>query len=485
MLRPAEPLCEGTWTLAIGLLWNEDPRAKGALRRLSPEAWEELAGYVEKEGLGGGRTSPAGGAVGPGPARVRNATVGAMQAKERSHSTRQLVLATIAFTSAFYVWALYGPLSPDLQHDLKLTEVQLAWLVAIPVVLGSVMRVPMGVLTDRYGARRTFPALLGFTALPLLALAAWHSSFWSLAGLGFLLGFAGSSFAIGVPFVSRWYGKERQGFALGIYGMGMGGTVLTALTAPTLAQRFGLATVFIVAAVLVVTMAVVFSVVAEEPPTPRPKVTSLVAPFRIFGVSGRAWALTLFYFVAFGGFVAMFLYLPKLLVGVHDLSKADAGARAAGFALLAVLARPLGGYLSDRIGARKVLLISFTATSLLAVGLAFGYANIVAITLCCLTLAVAFGLGTGAVFKLVAAWFPEQVGAVTGVVGAAGGLGGFFPPLVMALVKSLTGSYTLGFVLFAVVAAACLIVLQGFDRPRTKRQRRANVTHSGPTATRS
>lgn len=382
-----------------------------------------------------------------------------MAETEAPGSARALALATIAFFTCFYVWALFGPLSPAIQHDLRLSEVQLGWLVAIPVVLGSLLRIPMGVLTDRYGARATFPLLMGFSALPLIAIAVWHGSFSSLLGFGFLLGFAGSSFAVGIPYVSRWFPKERQGFALGVYGMGMGGTVLTALTAPTIAQLWGLSTPFAAGAVLVLLVGAGFWWLAKEPSTPRPPVTSLSAPFQVFRTEARAWALTLFYFLAFGGFVAMFLYLPKLLVGVHQLTKADAGARAAGFALLAVLARPLGGYLSDRFGAQQVLLMSFAGTAVLAVGLAFGYASMVPLTICCLALAVMFGLGTGAVFKLVAAEFPAQVGAVTGVVGAAGGLGGFFPPLVMAGVKSITGSYALGFALLAFTAAASLAVV--------------------------
>nr|MBA2348468.1 MFS transporter [Solirubrobacterales bacterium] len=174
--------------------------------------------------------------------------------------------------------------------------------------------------------------------------------------------------------------------------------------------------------------------------------------------SARAWALTLFYFVAFGGFVAMFLYLPKLLTGVHELSKTDAGSRAAGFALLAVLARPAGGLLADRMDPRRVLRYCFAATIVLAVVLAFTYEEMVPLTVACLSLAVALGLGTGAVFKLVAKWFPEQVGAVTGVVGAAGGLGGFFPPLVMGAVYAKTDSYTIGFLLLALVAVAAFVV---------------------------
>lgn len=385
-----------------------------------------------------------------------------------SRELRALALATFAFLACFYVWSLFGPLSPALQHDLKLSEVQLGWLVAVPVVLGSLMRVPMGVLTDRYGARRVFPSLMAFTALPLLALAAWHASFATLIGFGFLLGFAGSSFAIGVPYVSRWFGSARQGFALGVYGMGMGGTVITALTAPTIAQRWGMTTMFVIGAVVVVAVGVVFLVAAEDAPVARPAVTSFLAPFRVFRSEWRAWALTVFYFLAFGGFVAMYLYLPKLLVGVYALSKTDAGVRAAGFALLAVLARPLGGYLADRIGAQRVLAVCFTGTALLAAALAAGYTNIAVLTAACLSLGVMFGLGTGAVFKLVALEFPQQVGAVTGVVGAAGGLGGFFPPLVMAFVESATGSYSLGFALLALTAAGCVAVLWRLGRPRPR-----------------
>lgn len=379
-------------------------------------------------------------------------------------SARMLAAATLAFFFCFFAWSLLGPLGPDLQDHLGLSDVQLSAMVAVPVILGSVMRVPMGMLTDRHGARRVFGGLMVWTLAPLVALAIWHDSFAAVIAFGFLLGFAGASFAVGVPFVSRWYPPARQGYALGIYGMGMGGTVLAGLTAPKIADTWGLAAPFLVAAGLVAAVAVAFLAVAREPPVPRPPAKSLLAPLAVFRTSRRAWALTLFYFLSFGGFVAMFLYLPKLLTGVYDLSKTDAGARAAGFALLAVLARPVGGSLSDRIGADRVLRWSFLATAALAAALAATYTHIVPLTALCLTLAVAFGLGTGAVFKLVAAWFPQEVGAVTGVVGAAGGLGGFFPPLVMAAVKSATGGYALGFLLLAVVALACLAVLAPLGR---------------------
>jgi NNP family nitrate/nitrite transporter-like MFS transporter len=221
-----------------------------------------------------------------------------------------------------------------------------------------------------------------------------------------------------------------------------------------------------VATVLVAVMAVAFALLARDAPREqrRGPAPGRFAALSVFRSSGRAWALTLFYFMAFGGFVAMFLYLPKLLTGVHELTKADAGARAAGFALLAVIARPTGGVLADRIGAARVLLVSFVGVSVLALVLAAVYTDMVGLTICCLTMAVLLGLGTGAVFKLVPEWFPDRVGSVTGVVGAAGGLGGFFPPLVMGVVKSATGGYGLGFVLMALVAFICLGVLWAVGR---------------------
>jgi MFS transporter, NNP family, nitrate/nitrite transporter len=377
---------------------------------------------------------------------------------------RQLVLALTAFTVTFYGWALLGPLGPDIQDDLGLSDVQLSIAVAVPVLLGSIMRIPMGVLAERFGGRRVFTWLLAYSIAPLVALALVHDSFGAIIALGFLLGFAGSSFAIGVPFVNRWYPPERQGAALGIYGAGMGGTVLAGLTAPRIVDAASISAAFLVAAALMAVALVVWIALAADAPVP-PRNASLRDPLAVLRSGGRAWALVLFYFLAFGGFVALYLYLPKLLTGVHDLSKTDAGTRAAGFALLAVIGRPLGGIVSDRIGAERVLLVCFVAVLVLALVLAGTYESMVPLTICCLTMALALGLGTGAVFKLVPVWYPDTVGAVTGVVGAAGGLGGFFPPLVMGVVKSATGGYAVGFVLMALVALACLIVLRTLTTP--------------------
>jgi NNP family nitrate/nitrite transporter-like MFS transporter len=378
---------------------------------------------------------------------------------------RALSLATAAFTVSFFAWSLLGPLGPDLQDEIGLSEIQLSIVVAVPVLMGSLMRIPLGVLTERFGGRVVFTALMAFTLLPLAALAAYHESFAALVVFGFFLGFAGASFAVGVPFVNRWYPPARQGLALGLYGMGMGGSVIAGLTAPRIVDAWGLTGPFLVAIAVVAVTAAAFGLLARDAPRagPPPR-QGLLSPFRLFRDRPAVWAPVLYYFLAFGGFVAMFNYLPKLLTGVHDLDKPDAGARAAGFALVAVVARPLGGWLSDRIGADRVLRISFAGTMVLAALLGPLYEDMVPLTIFALTMAAAFGLGTGAVFKLVAQDFPDRVGAVTGLVGAAGGLGGFFPPLVMAAVNSITGSYLLGFFLLSLTALACLVVLEARRR---------------------
>lgn len=384
-----------------------------------------------------------------------------MSTFEPRGNTRALVLATLAFTVSFYAWSMLGPLGPDLQDLMALSELQLAMLIAVPVLLGSLLRIPLGVITDRHGGRKVFTWLMALTLIPLTGLAIWHESFPWVIGCALFLGLGGASFAVGVPFVSRWYPASQQGMALGLYGMGMGGTVLAGLTAPRIADAWGVSAPFIFGIVLVAAMAVIFGLLARDAPVPRATASGgMFSAVTVFRERPAAWAPTFYYFVAFGGFVAMFAYLPKLLTAEHALDKPDAAARAAGFALIAVVARPIGGWLADRIGVDAVLSASFIGSAVLAVGLAFGYSSMVPLTVCALAIAAAFGLGTGAVFKLVAQDFPDRVGAVTGVVGAAGGLGGFFPPLVMAMVNSVTGSYLLGFVLLAITACIALLVLR-------------------------
>ena len=369
-----------------------------------------------------------------------------------ARAPRNLGLATVAFALCFTAWGLIAPLAKKFEDQYGLSSTRTAVLIAIPVVLGSLLRIPVGQLTDRRGGRRMFSLLLVVSALPALALG-YANSFWTLVGVGFLLGIAGSSFAVGVPFVAGWYEKERQGFAVGIYGMGNIGTAVAAFSAPAIVNHWGRhALGWIVAAVLV-GGAVLFWFGATDPPA-RPA-------FRyreVLKAGWRLYRLALFYFVTFGGFVAMALFLPKLLSDWFDYSKTDAGLRAAGFTVFATFARPFGGWLSDRLGPYPVLVLGFAGIAVDA-GVLAAIAHdptIVPVTVACLSMATFLGIGNGAVFKMVPHEFPENTGAATGIVGAAGGLGGFFPPLLMGVVKDELGSYALGFVGLLVFTACCL-----------------------------
>jgi len=369
-----------------------------------------------------------------------------------------LALATIAFSLCFAVWSLISPLASQFQKSLGLTDTQTALLLALPVILGSLARVPMGILTDHLGGRRVFTALIAFSILPVVFMGFANSYAMMLVG-GFFLGMAGSSFAIGVPFVSRWYSAQSQGTALGIYGMGNIGTAVAAYSVPWIAANYGTRYAFWVFAPVLAVYAVMFWLLAEDAPSP-PKPSSLAQNLQLVRRERLSWVFSLFYFVTFGGFVAFSIFLPKLLVDWFALSKTDAGLRTAGFVVLATLARPLGGYIADRIGGARLLALVFGIGPFLALVLAYEALapQMVAVTLAILILAVLLGLGNGSVFKLVAQYFRRNTGVVTGIVGAAGGLGGFFPPMVMGAVHDLTGSYAIGLLLLAVFLVGCLAV---------------------------
>jgi NNP family nitrate/nitrite transporter-like MFS transporter len=369
-------------------------------------------------------------------------------------ASRNLILATVAFAVAFVGWSLIAPLGKRFQDDLDLTNTRTLMLTAVPVVLGSLLRIPVGALTDRLGGRVMFPVVLAVSAIPA-AVFGFVDGYAALIVVGFFLGIAGSSFAVGVPFVAGWYPKERQGFALGVYGMGNIGTAVAAFGAPAIVDWLGREALGIVAAVLLLATALVFYRMAEDPPR------GPAVDYRAVLRSGwKLWRLSLLYFVTFGGFVAMAVFLPKLLRDWFDISLTNAGLRAAGFTVVATLARPVGGFLSDRIGSATVLVFVFVGAGLDATWLAYisGDPTWVPVTIACLTLAGFLGLGNGAVFKAVPLDFPQATGAATGIVGAAGGLGGFFPPVVMGIVKDHFDTYALGFVGLLVFAVICLVV---------------------------
>jgi NNP family nitrate/nitrite transporter-like MFS transporter len=378
-----------------------------------------------------------------------------MAETSRPGSGRALFLSTTAFAVSFAVWGLIAALAPTFTQLYNLTATQKSMMIAVPVLLGSVGRIFAGLAADRFGGRNVFSFLLVFSAVPAIAIG-FSTSFTQLLIFGLLLGVAGTTFPVGVGFTSRWFAPEKQGTALGVYGMGNIGQSVAVFFAPVLALWLGdWRTVFFIFAAVSLIWGVVFFLLAKnDATTARPR--TLAESLSPLKRSKVAWVLSLFYFLTFGGFVALALYMPTLLREIFNLSPTDAGARTAGFVVLATFMRPVGGNMADKVGGAKVLVFVFIAIAVLSLLLSAG--SIVPFTVGALGCAAALGLGNGAVFKLVPQYFPKETGTVTGLVGAFGGLGGFFPPLELGLVKDAFGSYTLGFVLLSLFSLLCLIV---------------------------
>jgi NNP family nitrate/nitrite transporter-like MFS transporter len=373
----------------------------------------------------------------------------------RPGAGRALFLSTTSFAVSFALWGLIAALAPTFSQIYGLSAKSKSLLIAIPVLLGSLGRLPAGMLADRFGGRRVFAALLVLSSIPA-ALVGLSTSYSQLLWLGLALGLAGTTFSVGVGFTSKWFASDKQGTALGIYGMGNIGQSITVFCAPVLALYWGSwRPVFFVFAAVSLVWGLFFYLTARDAAmTAKPK--TLAENLGVLRRSPLAWVLSLFYFITFGGFVAFSIYLPTLLKDLFKLSATDAGARTAGFVMLATLTRPLGGWLADRVGGARVLVGVFAGVAVL--GLLMGCPYMPTFTVGALGCAAALGLGNGAVFKLVPEYFPKETGTVTGLVGAFGGLGGFFPPLVLGVIRDATGGYALGFVLLALSALGCLIV---------------------------
>jgi len=361
-----------------------------------------------------------------------------------------VALGTISFTVCFAAWGLIGAFAPHFRETYHLSPSETALLIAVPVLLGALARIPMGILTDRFGGRAIFSILMATVALPVWFVPQ-QANYSGLLAVALLLGLAGSSFAIGVGYVSRWTPPERQGSALGIYGLGNIGQSVAVFLGPVLAAQIGISAVYHGVAVLLVFWAGVFALLARNAPAPvRAQPKGLGVMLEVLRHERLSWLLAAFYFLTFGGFVAFSIYLPTLLKDEFRLSPAEAGFRTAGFVVLATLLRPLGGWLSDRIGGARVLSAVFLGVAPFALLLA--WPSMIPFTVGALGCAALLGLGNGAVFKLVPQYFPNQTGTVTGFVGAMGGLGGFFPPLLLAFFRSRTGAIWPAFLLLASVA---------------------------------
>lgn len=375
---------------------------------------------------------------------------------------RNLLLATLASTMGFWAWTIIGPLAKTYAANMNLGAGQTSILVAMPILVGAVARVPVGAMTDRYGGRLMFTVILGVTAplVVLTALVGQMNNFGMLVLVAFFLGIAGTVFAIGIPFCSAWYESHRKGFATGVFGAGMVGTAVSAFFTPRLVTGIGYMGAHILIAVLVAVMAVMCWLFLRESPTRRGvEPTPMMPKLKVaFGLK-ETWLLCFMYAIVFGAFVAFSNYLPTYLGNVYNFDATGAGTRTAGFAAAAVVARPIGGTLADKVGPKLVSIASYVGAGVLAVVVAFQpdaehvYGPIF------ILMALFLGLGTGGVFAWVArASEPRTVGTVSGIIAAAGGLGGYFPPLVMgATYNEAQNSYFVGLMLLALFCLLGLI----------------------------
>jgi len=372
-----------------------------------------------------------------------------------------LICAFLYFDISFMVWVMLGALANSIVPDFNLQPAQKGLMVSVPLLSGALLRLPLGLLTDHIGARRTAMLGLVLTLVPLLLGWLWADSFGRLIVVGLMLGVAGASFAVALPLASRWYPPHYQGIAMGIAGAGNSGTALATFFGPRLAEVWGWHAVLGLALIPVVLTMIVFYLLAKDSPSqPAPK--PLAAYAAILG-ERDTWWFCLFYSVTFGGFVGLASFLNIFFFDQYGLTRVQAG----NFATLCVVAgsflRPVGGYLADRVGGIRMLTILLTGIGLLMAGMTLlpllGWATLLLFA----TMAL-LGMGNGSVFQLVPQRFPKELGVITGVVGAAGGIGGFFLPNLLGSLKQITGTFAGGFVIFAVIAFGSAVALLHVSR---------------------
>ena len=393
-----------------------------------------------------------------------------------------LVAALVYFDVSFMVWVILGPLAPFLRDELALSATQQGLLTASPLLGGSLFRPVLGLVADRVGGRRTALMGLVFTIVPLYGGWRWAESLWHFYVLGLLLGIAGASFAVALPMAARWYPPKYQGLVMGIAGAGNSGTLLATLFAPRVAERLGWAAAFGFAILPVVAAIAIVAVMARDSarstaPTPLSSYAAVLREADTFWLAG-------FYSLTFGGFVGLASFLTTFFHEQFGLSRVAAG----DFTTVVVVAgsalRPVGGWLADRIGGYRMLI------ALLA-GFSICFASVTATSSVAVALMLLFvgmgllGMGNGAVFQIVPQRFPATLGIVTGVIGAAGGLGGFMLPTLLGVTKDVTGGYAAGLWLVAAAFLAGAVALLELGTRWSRRWPQSVVQQSGVFAYRA
>jgi len=367
----------------------------------------------------------------------------------------QLSLQTTSLIVGFMVWVLLSSLMTFIKEDILLTPVQVSIVTAVPVILGSVLRIPLGFYTDRFGARIIFIISFLILLFPIFYIST-ANTFIDLVIGGLFLGVGGATFSIGVTSLPKYYSKERQGFINGIYGVGNAGTAITTFGAPILAKSIGWQDTVRLYLILLLAFIVLLFVFGDRKEVRVKK--SMMEQIQGVYKNATLWFLSLFYFITFGAFVAFTVFLPNFLVTFFGLDPVDAGIRTGIFIVLATAMRPIGGFLADRFNPFVILMIVFIFVSLSGILLAFS-PDITWYTVGALSVAVSAGIGNGTIFKLVPFYFSNQAGVVNGVVSAMGGLGGFFPPLLLTAVNNMTGQYAIAFMLMSEFALVSFVIV--------------------------
>ncbi|MEK7678017.1 MAG: nitrate/nitrite transporter [Verrucomicrobiota bacterium] len=367
-----------------------------------------------------------------------------------------LLSAFLYFDVSFMVWVLLGALGNYVAADFALSPAQKGFMAAVPLLGGSLLRLVFGQLTDRIGGKRTGCIGLVATLIPLLAGWLWADSISKVYLVGLLLGVAGASFAVALPMASRWYPAKYQGLAMGIAGAGNSGTLLATLFAPRLAEAYGWHAVFGLAILPLSIVTVIFVIFAQDAPQPAGRQSS--AEFLAVLKERDTYLFSFFYGVTFGGFVGLASFLSIYLRDQYGVSKVQAGDLASLCVLSGSFLRPVGGWLADKLGGLRMLTILYGLVGLLVLAVAQTTSLVVAIPLFFLVMAC-LGLGNGSVFQLVPQRYGKQVGAATGILGAAGGLGGFLLPTLLGSFKQAAGSYAVGLMAFAGLAVVALVSL--------------------------
>ncbi len=373
---------------------------------------------------------------------------------KRAHLT--LFAAFLHFDVSFMIWVILGPLALFIAKDLDLSIAQKAFLVSIPPLGGAFFRIILGYLSDRFGAKIIGTASMAITMLPLAIGYLAGSTYGQMLAVGFLLGIAGASFAVSLPLASRWYPPEQQGIAMGIAGAGNSGTVLATFFAPILAAKYGWHATMGLATIPVLVTLAVFAFCASDSPThPKPKTFSDYAAVL---KQADIWWFCFFYSITFGGFLAMVSYLAIYFNTAYGVDKVAVGVLVAIASFIGSMLRPVGGYIADRIGGVALLRVMYVVFAVLCVGISFS-PPLATCQLLVFAAVGSLGMMNGAVFQIVPQRFPAEIGVVTGIVGAAGGIGGFYLPNLLGILRAETGTFASGFICFGTLALAGAIAI--------------------------